>query len=243
MADLRAMLHEAAPRPRHELDMAAVRSRSQRLGVRRWLTWLGGIGAAIALGVPVAGGLVSSPGDRAEVRVIPGPTSTVPLTEPGPLSENDDVLAGSAVGSGSDAPAVVDRPVGSGPTATTSGSPGPASDYPAAPECSVDNDGLGAGEQRRCRFTATEPGGARFESSGPAYPDGSDVIGEIFITRDGVTESYQVGGARAQAGGVTGFATCDLSIRRGDLVEVVLTNGRDVQLTTTTLGAGDRWTC
>ena len=57
MADLRTLLHDAAPTPRGPLDLDAVRRRAGRLGVRRAVAWVAGLGAVIGLGVPVAGGV------------------------------------------------------------------------------------------------------------------------------------------------------------------------------------------
>ena len=258
MTDLRTLLHDAAPTPRRPLDMAAVRRRSQRLGLRRVGLWLGALGVLAGVAVPVAGGLVPSSGPDAGVDVGPGPTTTTTLDpdpgDGGPVpssipADEAEASTASRVGSprsGDDpSPVTPASPGNAGAPATTEPPAALAGQYPAAPECSVDNEGLGAGEQRRCRFTATKTGGASLISSDGVDPEATVFRGEVFLTRAGRTTRYEVGhSAGARAGEVGVAAGCsDVVIEPGDLVEVVLTNGSGRQVATTTLGAGDGWAC
>ena len=258
MTDLRTLLHDAAPMPRHPLDMAAVRRRSQRLGLRRVGLWVGALGVLAGVAVPVAGGLVPSSDPDAGVQVIPGPITTTtstttpdlvgpdtdaPQSEASSDSDRPDVLPGGASGASAGSAEATERVIPWSPPTTEVARPVNRADYPAAAECSVDNEGLAAGEQRRCRFTATTSGGFGFRSSGPVYPNAAQVSGKVLVTRDGVTTTYDVVDARAEAGGFGAFVGCDFPLDPGDLVEVVLTSHRDDQLTTTTLGAGDGWAC
>ena len=255
MTDLRTLLHEAAPTPSRPLDMAAVRRRSQRLGLRRVGVWVGALGVLAGIAVPVAGGLVPSSDPDAGVDVGPGPTTTTTLdpdpddAAPAPTSihaADVEASADPSVGPGrgdADGSPLAPTSPGDGAPTTTEATPALASGHPAAPECSVDNEGLGAGEQRRCRFTATKRGGAQMWTSGPVGTAAADVKGEVILTRQGQTTRYEVTRGNARAGEAGVFLGCGSFIEPGDLVEVVLTNGSDVQVHTTTLGAGDGWTC
>lgn len=257
MTDLRTLLHLGAPGPRRALDMAVVRRRSRRLRFQRVVVWAAGISAVAVLGIPVAGGLVASSGPHADVRVGPGPTTTT--AAPDSATEDRSATVDATVldppsGSrarpedrpGTDGPSTAPATAGERSPATTA--PGAAAEvvvagYPPAPACSVDNDGLGPGERRRCRFTATERGGARMTSSGPADPATVDVRGEVAVTRDGRTTTYQVPRNRARAGDLEVFVGCGQFIEPGDLVEVVVINGSGRQAATTTVGAGSGWAC
>lgn len=248
MTDIRMLLHEAAPQPLRPLDMTALRARARRRTARRVITWLAGLGIAVGAGLPVGGSLLVSAGDveRAD-RVSPDRSalSTLPPSEPGAGGVGSGKGPGLVGAPGPTHPGEADpSPVTTATAGDTGGLALSPSDYPAAASCSVDTTGLGDGEQRRCRFTATRGGGTDMTTNGPTNPaPGTPPSGDVTVTRNGVATTYHV--RTAGAGDLSAFAGCGDVIEPGDLVEVVLTNGisGDTDQWTTTLGAGEGWSC
>lgn len=271
MTDLRTLLRESAPTPRQPLDLAELHRRADRRGTRRWLTWIAGLGAVLGLAGPVGVGVLS-PADEGDSRVGVGPvvttsstvasasasavasasTTTTTTTTRRGTGAGARATSAKAADRPSDAGAPADPVVGSSERSTAPGPadrPAPATatagnpDYPEATACTVDDVGLGPGEERRCRFTATTNGGASLRSDGPASPD-VGVRGEVIITRGRTTTRREVQYQSVRAGDVSAFAGCDKFIEPGDLVEVVLTNSTSpAESGRTTLGAGEGWAC
>jgi hypothetical protein len=249
--------------------MRDVRRRAERAGARRVLGWLGGIGVAIGLGVPVGGALLSPADNDAVVGVGVSDASTttsapvdgaVPI--PGPLGATTTSTLRLGSGSGVDGARLAeDALTASGlggdtaQTATTTlgasasrgSQPSPKIEategYPLASSCSVDNAGLGPRRQRTCQFTATTRGGAEMRSNGVATAAGNGAEGQVTVTRDGKRTTTNVQFNSASAGDL-GVFRCGGLIEPGDLVEVVLTNGAgSPDGSTMTLGAGEGWYC
>ncbi len=265
MVDLRTLLQECAPKPRSPLDLDAIHARAQRRPRRRFATWLGIVGLTAGIGIP--GGAVLVTADRqndrqaappivpslvAPVRVDGATDASTTTSTPTALSgattrraESRSVEASadsSGTAAADDRAHVVAPPTTSrGPTpATTSVVPSPSpAEYPRAASCSVDNQGLGRGEQRQCRFTATSTGGASFR-------DGSDEprgpTAQVSVTRNGSTTTRPVTGVAVFAGDLK-RGCAEQFIQPGDLVELVLTNTGSDPGAAATIGAGEGWDC
>lgn len=250
MTDIRTLLREAAPQPLAPLDMVAVRALARRRSMRRFVTWVGGIGVVIAAAVPTGGSLlVNAAGGGRDHNGAKNEAQAVDAVDRG---TTDRSLSAPLVGTdraGDPAAAGIAPPGGppeGGVTTTTDQrdavAPASASDYPKRPSCVIDNVGLGDGEQRSCRFTATSDGGADLVSSGTVSPP-PGAKAEVTVTRDGQTTTYSVHNQEQRAGGLN-HAICGSFIEPGDLVEVVLTNStNDPERATLTLGAGEGWEC
>jgi len=247
MTDIRTLLHEAALSPLRPLDMAALQTRARRRSIRRFATWVAGVGVVITAAVPTGGAILvnTSEGqrDRAERRD--------PTVEDGTAVDDDgsfQAIGGGETGArdGGLPPDSVGR---SSTTTTASGGSGSAaptdsSTYPRRSSCVVDNVGLGDGETRACRFTATVAGSADMTSTGTTNPP-PGARGEVTVTRDGVSRTYDAEVTDRRVGDAGVFAGCGGEfIQPGDLVDVVLTNSTaDPEDATITLGAGEGWEC
>ena len=255
MADLRTLLHDSAPEPSAPLDMAAVRRRAQRTGMRRLAAWLAGLGAIVGIGFPVGGSILVNADQSEPPRV----DRVTPETVQGAKRVTTGTSVVEPDGDGAPPPGatrVTSRPAQLGGATTTSppaaskadGDVEPsvvanaeARDYPPAAYCAVDNVGLGADQSRSCRFTATARGGGTVKSTSPVYPP-PGIRAQMRITRNGETNTYMIGHQRVQAGDAGTFY-CGAMIEPGDLVEVILTNSPAPDGSTSTAGAGDGWEC
>ncbi|MGQ0434118.1 MAG: hypothetical protein ACT452_17150 [Microthrixaceae bacterium] len=246
MTDIRMLLHHAAPQPLGPLDMTALRARARRRSLRRFATWVAGVGAVITAAVPTGGAFLvnAAQGDRDQAAVeqdagAVDATEIVDAADPAPMPgsapsapsiEGSNALVGSMGG-------VI------GTTSTTSEEPSASSFYPRQSECVVDNADLGDGEIRTCRFTATARGGTEMTSSGTTDPPGA--TGEVTVTRNGVSTTYYPHMRRRRVGDASVFVGCSGGlIQPGDLVDMVLTNSTaDPEHATITLSAGEGWSC
>ncbi len=268
MTDLTTLLQEGAPVPQQPLDVDALLQRARRPSGRRLMAWLGGLGAVVGLAIPVGGALLA-PADRRATEIVTGPEISPASTTPTPTtasqgatprtsrSGDSSQVAGTSLpdlGARSQ-PALISAtttaaraPGASLSTSTTTttslAAAAPASEYPAAHSCVVNDTGLASGEQRRCRFAAQGKGGASLRSSGPANAAGNGAKGEVLITRGKQTTRQDVAFQRSDAGDLAVFACGGPDIQAGDLVEIILTAGNDPgDSTTMTLGAGEGWEC
>ena len=255
MTDLRTLLHESAPTPSGPLDMSAVRSRARHGRLRRIGIWFAGLVAVAGVGIPASQGLLGSADrDSRDVAINterkerePGDPATV-LPSPGGATVDDP--SGLSVQGGQRQ----SRPESVAPTTqprtppTTSAQPSSAAVFPSQQECSVTTAGMRVGEQRRCRFSPTEVGGASIVTDGPAWSSGNaPAYGEVLVTRGGSTgvawTSNESGAAVAAGEGAVFAGGCGrMFLQPGDLVEVVLTKQRDDPFNVT-LGAGKDWSC
>lgn len=254
MADIRTLLHEAAPRPVAPLDMAVIRARAERRPVRRLLVWVAGIGAVVGFGVPTGSSWLLSPGDSVTIDVVPAPAPSTP-SPVGPSPSGREVATADATGQPS---ASESQPPPSGSTSaqapaarggSTTTTTAPRADYPAGTACSVDTYGLALGDQRRCRFTATVAGGWNLYQPTPHPPSVAqlpDIL--VRVRRNGIATTYRPQQVHddGPAGGYTLEGCDDAIIRPGDLVEVVIAQPHEVWMDLRTemgVGAGEGWGC
>jgi hypothetical protein len=210
--------------------------------VRRAVAWLAGLGTVIIIGVPAGQGLLvttdggdDASGPPAIEATTDTSTAAARPAERGATTPTPDAMV---EGARADVPTTLPG-AGSGPA------PAGGADrdgYPAAAWCSVDNTDLGPGEERLCRFTATERGGASMHTDSDVTPAPGGPKGRVIVTRDGVSTTHQVEDDKARAGDLHVFS-CGSFIEPGDLVEVVLTNATITDGSSVTLGAGDGWEC
>lgn len=253
MTDLRRLLHDSAPVPSGPLDMAAVRRRARRTGLRRVASWIAGLTVISGIGFPL--------GESIFVNADQPGRPRVERTSPETVEEDGDptattLRAGDGRDSGtSPVTSVTSLRAHPGPTTTTATVPAAShsgaepsvaatadeGDYPSAPFCAVDNVGLGANQSRSCRFKATTRGGGTVKTTSPVYPP-PGIRAEMRITRNGETTTHTIGHQRVQAG-EAGTFYCGALIEPDDLVEVVLTNSPAPDGSTSTAGAGDGWEC
>ncbi|MEY2424931.1 MAG: hypothetical protein QOI61_503, partial [Actinomycetota bacterium] len=205
MPDIQTVLHEAAPTPASVLDMAAVRARARRYSLRRRIiAALAGVGVAVGIGVPVGTGVLApaSQGERVGMTGRHTTEDSAPPTDDARPATNGAAAVKTSV--------VAALP---GRSTTTTAKPQlgePPVEYPSAASCTVDDQGLAAGAQRICRFTATRRGGASFDSDGPTAPaPGVSPAGEVKVTRNGQTSRHQVDKYRASTGDGAVFVGCE----------------------------------
>lgn len=275
MTDLRTLLHDAAPDPSGPVDVAEIHRRAEQRGVRRIVAWVASMGVLLA-SLPVGNSLLlqsaddgeqagppateesqgddaSTPeGDQAPPSSQPPSDASAPSTSAAP-DDGDPQTASGTTPDGGGWTIVVDYAT---PTPSTT-SPPPvtgSATHPAESSCQVDTTDMAAGQQRVCRFTATDAGGAAMTGN---TVDGweSDVVGEVTVTRDGnvvyVWNSDEHGAAVFAGNGGVRRDTCGdpvvhqdegYFIQAGDLVDVVLTVHQDDD-ELVTLGAGQGWSC
>jgi hypothetical protein len=239
MTDIRTLLHEAAPAPFAALDMTAVRERARRRGIRRIAALLLGAGMVVGVGAPF-GIDALAPASRTERVGTVGVEHVDDAAPPNRLSTEVTVGTDRTASAAARAPAATTVVRRSATHEST-----PPSDYPVAAACSVNDVGLGAGEVRTCRFTASARGGGSFDYSGPTSPPpGVSPSGEVRVTRDGETTIHNMDAQEVFVGD-TGTFRCSAFIEPGDRVEVVLTNSPTPRADdpTITLGAGENWEC
>ena len=223
MADIRDLLQTAARQSRSAPDLAQIQRRSQFLRRRDQATRSAAVLAVAAIVVPLA--LILTGGDTDRLHEVPAtsPTPTPSTTSssspstPGPAVTVPPQGAGLAAPNAS-IPAEPETP-GLNPQPTTSNSPRPGNPqqspppgYPAAASCHVNTNNLAPGQQRSCRFRATDPGGWRYRSSGGAGAGGGPEA-HVTVIRNGQTYVDP---------GDTGARCANGAILPGDLVEVTI---------------------
>jgi hypothetical protein len=233
MTDLRTLLHDAAPRPAHAVDIDALTAEAaRRRPWRRIGLWLGSIVVVLGVGGGAVIGLAPAD-DPSEVDTLPAPEVTT-TTAPGAADAGAITVVGSDTSPATTLPADV---ASEDATAETAEPPW----YWHEPEresCELQSGGAGVSDEdvgggagfddpntHTCTFTATEPGG--YLAAG---------TWSLVIERDG---------ERIERGHLDQSPACaDVGfIRPGDVVTVSVRSPGGATTADTYINAGAQWSC